>query len=157
MKLTTPTAIFLGLTCGGAFVSIAVFAALRANGRDANARIASLPLPSGAGAPAAASPEETTRVEDASREASRALEAQRSVLDDACFTPLAQRPPAVRSLSFHVAVGFDAEGKQATKFRIVPRNLQRQDVTECITRELAAIAIPAAAGPATVDVMLTLP
>jgi hypothetical protein len=94
---------------------------------------------------------------DPQGEAVRALSTQHDALVAACFAPLAMKSPEVKAVSFHLRMGFDAEGKQATKASLVPRNLGRPDITDCVARTLEPIQIPGGLGPATVDVVLWLP
>jgi hypothetical protein len=159
MRLTTPLALLLGLSASGFFVAIAVFFALRANYADANSRLSSLSQrsPTSVSTSVAASAGLVGRGGDARREAARALAIQHDQFVATCFTPLAKNPPEVGSVSFHVRVAFDEEGKQATKYEILTENLARIDITQCVGREIQPIVIPKDVAPATVDIPLILP
>jgi hypothetical protein len=164
MRLTMPIAVFLGLSVAGVSTATAVFLALRANHADTELRFASLPKPeaasvhvSSATGPVVATGTATPNAPDAFHETELALAAQHDAIVASCFTPLARVSPDVRPVSFHVKVGFDADGKQSTKYELVARTLSRPEIVQCIAREILPMQISKGLGPVTVDVILSLP
>ncbi|NUP08468.1 MAG: hypothetical protein HOW73_20655 [Polyangiaceae bacterium] len=91
------------------------------------------------------------------RDALAALERQRKVIVDACFSPALAKKPEPSPIKLRFNYAFGADGKQLGRGVAIDRGNSRSDVTNCILEKLPAISIPAPGSVVTVDVPWTLP